>query len=153
MTFFVWYPSVTWNKQCRSFFGCQWPFFVVILSCMTSSLCLFNLQSRLLFYRRFIADTRTKWQYLKGAKKSSWFIFALQHISLIAVYKSVKANNRFNLCINLFYMFCAIVCLWHKHQRAAHARLTLRGDASSLLRNNGLTLYLTWLPYAPLVPT
>lgn len=44
-------------------------FFFVILSCMTSSLCLFNLQSRLLFYRRFIADTRTKWQYLKGAKK------------------------------------------------------------------------------------
>lgn len=44
-------------------------FFFVILSCMTSSLCLFKLQSRLLFYRRFIADTRTKWQYLKGAEE------------------------------------------------------------------------------------
>lgn len=58
--FFVWYPSVTWNKQCRSFFGCQWPplFFFVILSCMTSSLCLFNLQSRLLCFIAVLSLTR-----------------------------------------------------------------------------------------------
>lgn len=96
--------------------SCQWPF--LLFFHVWLHLCVYLFFKVVLCFIGVLSLTPgQKNGNIQKEQKRAWFIFALQHIWLIAVYKSLRENNHFNLCINLVYMFCTIVCLWHKPQR------------------------------------